>query len=69
MAQARITLEYFAGIVGGFGLALATYPLLHRWVTPEAMPLTLAGVIIACCGGLLAIYAQRRSARLPGTPV
>ena len=62
MGRVKITAEYLAGIIGGFGVALVSYPLLDRWIALEPKHLSLVGVVLACSGGFLALYAQKKAA-------
>jgi len=63
MGHLKLTYDYVGGILAGFGVALAFHPLIERWMAPKFPVLSIAGVILASCGGFLALYAQRRAAR------
>ncbi len=63
MFRVRFTPEYAAGIIAGVGGGLVIHPLIERWIAPPPSSLSIAGVILACCGGWIAIYAQRNSTR------
>lgn len=67
MLRVRFTPEYVAGIFAGIGVGLVTFPLLERWIAPQPTSLSIAGVIFACVGGCIAIYAQRNAPRTSST--